>query len=111
MEKSEEKKYLEQRAVKIRIQMQHMIEKNKNEMEVLVKKINAYQKDQDKERVRQQQVLLQRCLNQKNELIQQQRLEKSKLAHTLTTKNYASTIVGKLDGALRSMTAMWKEKS
>jgi len=58
MEKVEDRKYLEQRAVKIRIQMQHMIEKNKNEMEVLVKKINTFQKEQDKERVRQQQVLL-----------------------------------------------------
>ena len=106
MERHEDRKYLDQRAVKIRVQMQHMIEKNKNEMEVLVKKINTIQKEQDKERVRQQQIILQRCLNQKNELILQQRLEKSKLSHTLTTKNYASTIVGKLDGALKSMTAI-----
>jgi hypothetical protein len=58
MEREEENKYLDQRAIKIRVQMQHMIEKNKNEMEVLVKKINSIQKEQDKERIRQQQIIL-----------------------------------------------------
>jgi hypothetical protein len=47
--------------------------------------------------------MLQRFLNAKNELNLNQQLEVSKLKNQLKIKNYASTIVGKIEGSLKSV--------
>jgi hypothetical protein len=47
--------------------------------------------------------MLQRFLNAKNELLLEQQLEESKINNSLKIKNYASTIVGKMEGTLKSV--------
>lgn len=46
--------------------------------------------------------MLQKFINLKAELTQRQRVEKSKLDKSLKIKSFASTIVGKLDGSMKT---------
>mmetsp|Transcript_35234 Transcript_35234/g.26279 ORF Transcript_35234/g.26279 Transcript_35234/m.26279 type:complete len:85 (+) Transcript_35234:662-916(+) len=73
------------------------------EREALLKKVETGLKEQDKVRKREQEKLLQKFLNVNNELELQQRLETSKLTKQLQVKNYASTIVGKREGSMKSV--------
>ena len=73
------------------------------ERDALFKKIEGSGKEQEKARRLAQQQLLQRFLNAKNFQKQEQMLESSKLLNQLKIKNYASTIVGKLEGSLKSV--------
>ena len=60
-------------------------------------------KEKDKIRKVQQQELLQRFLNGKNEQSLNHKLEISKLNNSLKIKGYATTIVGKHEGSFKTM--------
>ncbi|CDW85760.1 UNKNOWN [Stylonychia lemnae] len=103
LEDKENEKYLAQREEKIRTQLAHMEHKHSLEREALRKKIDTQLKEKDKIRKVQQQELLQRFLNGKNEQSLMQKLETSKLNNSLKIKGYASTIVGKHDGSFKTV--------
>jgi hypothetical protein len=103
LEQGEAEKYLAQRDEKIRTQLSHMTHKHSLEREATLKKINTLHREQDKLRRAHQTKMLQKFLNIKSELEQQQRLENSKLNKSLQIKNYAGTIVGKNEGSMKSM--------
>ena len=88
---------------KIRIQLNAMSEKQRQEVEALALKVQTNINENEKARKIETERLLQKFMNVKHELDQQQRLEMSKIQKQLQTKNYAETIVGKLEGALRSV--------
>ncbi len=70
----------------------------------VAKKIETRIAEHDTVRKKDQQMLLQKYLNSKNELKLNQSVTQSKLSKSIQTKNYAQTIVGKLEGTLRSVT-------
>ena len=103
LEEKNQEKYNKQREDKILTQLSHMQCKHQLERDALFKKIEGSGKEQEKARRLAQQQLLQRFLNAKNFQKQEQMLESSKLLNQLKIKNYASTIVGKLEGSLKSV--------
>ena len=102
LEKREEKAFLKVRAEKIEVQINHICSKHELEVGVLDKKLNTVLMEVDKVRKREQAALLQKFLNIQNQLHINQRLETAKLSKVLKVKNYASTIVGKMDGSMKS---------
>ena len=61
-------------------------------------------KEHDSQRKAEQAELLQKFINLKTELVQRQKVEQSKLQKTLQIKSFASNIVGKIDGSMKSDT-------
>ena len=102
LEKREEKAFQKVRAEKIEVQINHICSKHELEVGVLDKKLNTVLMEVDKVRKREQAALLQKFLNIQNQLHINQRLETAKLSKVLKVKNYASTIVGKMDGSMKS---------
>ena len=102
LEKREEKAFQKVRAEKIEVQINHICSKHELEVAVLDKKLNTVLMEVDKVRKREQAALLQKFLNIQNQLHINQRLETAKLSKVLKVKNYASTIVGKMDGSMKS---------
>ena len=102
LERKEQGHYNKVRNEKIEVQLNHICSKHEQEVLVLDKKLNTSLMEVDKVRKRDQAALLQKFLNIQNQLHINQRLEKTKLHKVLKVKNYASTIVGKMDGCMKS---------
>lgn len=99
--KREEKSFQEKRGNSIEVEINHLITKHENEVNALHKKLNQGWEEQDRIRKRQQEQLLQKFVNMANTLNVNQNLESAKLGRVLKTKNFATTIVGKQNGAMR----------
>lgn len=93
---------MKKRGDRIEVQINHVIVKQENEVAALDKKLNTGWAEQDKIRKREQHQLLQKFLNISNQLHINQGLETSKLNKVLKVKNFATTIVGKQEGSMRS---------
>lgn len=100
---------MKERNDKILTKLTHMKNIQIQEMKALEIKLDRIYKEHDVIRKQQQGEIIQKFINLKSNLTQRQRVEESKLNNNLKIKSFASQIVGKIDGSLKSNEYMNKK--